>query len=114
MATESVNQDGPSFVSFVTSADEGCIPSGHGDVPGMVVHPDAGAVNLWGIAESRLTALEKMLAMFAEGAGAGFDMTDFTDVVRPRVQEILTLAATGNTRASLNRFADGLLQNAMK
>lgn len=114
MATENVNQDGPEFVSFVTTADEGCIPPGHGDIDGIVVHPDAGAVNLWGIAEARLTSLDKMLAMFAEGAGAGFDMADFAAVVRPQVEQILTLASTGNARASLARFADDGLRKSMR
>ncbi len=114
MATENINQDGPEFVSFVTTSDDGYIPSGHSDISGLVVHPDAGAVNLWGVAEARLTSLHKMLAMFAEGAITGFDMADFADVVRPRVQEILTLASTGNSRASLSRFDDDGLRKSMR
>jgi hypothetical protein len=67
MAKENLSQDGAEFVPFVTTSDEGCIPSGEMDVPGLVVHPDAGASNLWGIAESRLRSLEKLLAMLERG-----------------------------------------------
>ena len=116
MAEDNVDQDGSEFVPFITTGDEGCIPAGHGHVPGLIIHPHADSVNLWGLAESRLMSLEKMLAMFASASGTdgAFTMADVAEVVMPRVQEILTLASTGNSRASLTRFADGALRNSLR
>jgi hypothetical protein len=93
--------------------DEGCIPVGEMDVLGLVIHPEAGATNLWGIAESRQQSLVKLLAMLAEGCGAGLSASDFVEVVQPRVQEILTLASTGNERASLKRNADHAIKKSV-
>ena len=116
MAKQNRDQTNHGYVAFVTTGDEGCIPAGHGDVPGLVVHPDAGAVNLWGIAESRLLTLEKMLTMFASASGSNGEhsMAEFAEVMQPRVQEILTLASTANERASLKRFTDRVIAKSMQ
>jgi hypothetical protein len=105
MANGNIDQTINGYVSFVTSSDEACIRSGGSDVPALVVHAQADAETLWGVAEARLMSLDKLLLMFADGTGTGFGMADFSEVVRPRVQEILSLASTGNARASMTRSA---------
>jgi hypothetical protein len=116
MAIENVTQEEDKFVSFMTACDEGHMRPGQGAVPGVVIHPEADPVNLWCIAEARLATLDKMMAMFACAGTTQeqFSLSDVTDVIRPRVQEVLTLVSTANDRATLDRFTSRKLNAAFR
>lgn len=93
------------FVPFYADADDYCRINGSREDPVMIINPDASSADLWSVAEARILQLQRMLNVFVciDECGVDFSPSEYAAMFKPRVDEILILAAEGNRKAKTNQ-----------
>lgn len=92
-------------VPFFASSDDYYRVECSEDKPVMLINPEASSQDLWLVAEARLQHLQKVLGIFVcvEDCGVDFGPAEYAELFKPRVDEILILAAEANKRAKAPR-----------